>query len=326
MKIIFITGHRKSGTTLTLSLFDNHPDIATFPFDLTFLYSFFPFYENKSQIIQKKRLKEIINKKLNTKNFNKYFKWNKKKKDDFIFQFLKKINRRNKINKVNLTILFIKYWIEFNSINKKIIAIKETSQIQFYQTFLSKIPNCKIINIIRDPRDNFAALKSGYDSYYKKIGEDYLTLINSFLYRLKTETKFFLKYNKSKKNKILFLKYEDLILNNSKSLNKISKFLNIANSKTLRTPSLNGISLSGNSFDGKNKFKLSSRNINNWNRRLNSFEKAIINFYLSDEIKFLKYKSFLLQNASLKYLELFYELSNYKFFYKDSTKTSIQKN
>ena len=29
--IIFLTGHRKSGTSLLLRLFDNHPDIDVYP-------------------------------------------------------------------------------------------------------------------------------------------------------------------------------------------------------------------------------------------------------------------------------------------------------
>ena len=39
---IFLTGHRKSGTTLLKSLIDGHPDINVYPTDLTLLYAYFP--------------------------------------------------------------------------------------------------------------------------------------------------------------------------------------------------------------------------------------------------------------------------------------------
>ena len=32
--------------------------------------------------------------------------------------------------------------------------------------------NLKMLQIIRDPRDNYAAIKAGVSSYYKKIGEN----------------------------------------------------------------------------------------------------------------------------------------------------------
>ena len=42
--IIFLTGHRKSGTSLLQRLFDNHPDIDVYPTDLTLFYNYFPYY------------------------------------------------------------------------------------------------------------------------------------------------------------------------------------------------------------------------------------------------------------------------------------------
>ena len=39
---IFLTGHRKSGTTLLKSLLDGHPKISSYPTDLTLMYSYFP--------------------------------------------------------------------------------------------------------------------------------------------------------------------------------------------------------------------------------------------------------------------------------------------
>ena len=38
-------------------------------------------------------------------------------------------------------------------------------------TFLNMYPKGKVLHIIRDPRDNYASLKSGAKNYYNKLGE-----------------------------------------------------------------------------------------------------------------------------------------------------------
>ena len=56
-KIVFITGSRRSGTTLLLDLLDAHKDLIVFPTDLRLLYAYYPHYcSSKSQ--RKRRLKD----------------------------------------------------------------------------------------------------------------------------------------------------------------------------------------------------------------------------------------------------------------------------
>ena len=40
--IVFLCGHRKSGTTLFRDLLDGHPALAVYPVDLALLYAYFP--------------------------------------------------------------------------------------------------------------------------------------------------------------------------------------------------------------------------------------------------------------------------------------------
>ena len=42
--LLFITGHRKSGTTMFANLFDGHKDFLVYPSDLCLLYAYYPFY------------------------------------------------------------------------------------------------------------------------------------------------------------------------------------------------------------------------------------------------------------------------------------------
>ena len=42
MQTLFITGHRKSGTTMLASLFDGHKDLSVYPTDLSLMYAYYP--------------------------------------------------------------------------------------------------------------------------------------------------------------------------------------------------------------------------------------------------------------------------------------------
>ena len=67
MKTLFITGHRKSGTTLLTSLFDGHDDFVVYPTDLSLMYAYFPNFNNNNYSfkVKKGRIKKILEKSLN---------------------------------------------------------------------------------------------------------------------------------------------------------------------------------------------------------------------------------------------------------------------
>ena len=44
-----------------------------------------------------------------------------------------------------------------------------------------------MVNIIRDPRDNFASIKSGLKKYYEKFGEDNISSLTSTIFRARQD-------------------------------------------------------------------------------------------------------------------------------------------
>tara|TARA_B110000444_G_C18610470_1_gene487400 strand:+ start:619 stop:801 length:183 start_codon:yes stop_codon:yes gene_type:complete len=46
MKILFITGHRRCGSTLLGTLLDEVNDLCVYPGDISILYSYYPYYNN----------------------------------------------------------------------------------------------------------------------------------------------------------------------------------------------------------------------------------------------------------------------------------------
>jgi hypothetical protein len=55
VEILFITGHRKSGTTMFANLFDGHEDFCVYPSDLTILYAFYPYFIGKEFSFKSKK-------------------------------------------------------------------------------------------------------------------------------------------------------------------------------------------------------------------------------------------------------------------------------
>ena len=50
-KVLFITGHRKSGTSMLNNLFDGHEDFLVYPNDITILYAYFPNFIGKNFLL-----------------------------------------------------------------------------------------------------------------------------------------------------------------------------------------------------------------------------------------------------------------------------------
>ena len=62
--------------------------------------------------------------------------------------------------------------------------VEKTTSSEFYVAEIIKwFPNAKFIHIIRDPRDNFASLKSGWEKRYKTQEDNLKDLLQSLLDR-----------------------------------------------------------------------------------------------------------------------------------------------
>ena len=323
--IIFLTGHRKSGTTLLLRLFDNHPNIDVYPTDLTLFYSYFPYFTNKysNKEILIKRIILVINETL-----NKFYINNKLLKAEKIRAYNKKlIIRLKKINlksKKEVLKEILKHWENLKGTKlKKIILIKETSQSIYFYEYLKIFKNIKMIHIVRDPRDNFASIKSGQKKYYSKIGISYLQNFANFLFRYRQDllSCFFLKSN----SRFTFLTYEDLVTNPTKTMVKICAFLKLKFHKNILSPTIGGQFDYGNNFD-KKIFGISKKNANNWITRITIKEKNIIEFYLSDVMKKFNYKNSKNTKNLIEYFSHYNDEINSKYFFVDSLKINRKTN
>ena len=324
-KLLFITGHRKSGTTMFANLFDNHKDFLVYPSDICLLYAYYPFFIKSvfSFIKKKEIILKILSKDLGSmvKNHSVSKKFDLKKMLKLVNKALNK-NNINSIKKV-LKIVFNAYENSLTNKKKyKYFVVKETSLDIFFNKLFTKKDNVKFLQIIRDPRDNYASLKSGAQKYYQKLGENEKRLLFSLINRAKLDFNF-IEINKKifGKNNYKEIKFEKLTYNPNKMMKTICKFLKVKFSNELLYPSVIGEMTKGNNYEGENFFQISSKNVNRWKQRINEHEAKIIEFYFAKEM--MKYKYKLSSKNTLKNISDitdFYEWTNYNYFYFDSFK------
>lgn len=310
---VFLCGHRKSGTSMFLNLFDNNREINVFPTDLNLLYAYYPIIEkklNKSQ--KKKRLEKIlfnefarnkiIKKNINLKKYNKIF-----------FDEIK-----NNYSTKNLIYYLLNiYNLKFATNETKSIICKETS-IEIYATEIKKwFKNAKFIHLIRDPRDNYSAIKSGLKKYYSKFNDDKLSILFSIIFRYLNGLES-IEINKKIIGKDYYVcRFEDLILSPKDEMKKICKFLKINFSKNLIVPTVMGSKTYGNNFNKLKLNKLSKINVGNWSKRIDEDEAAILEHYFHKFMKKYNYKLNFRGEFKHNSVVEFYKLINHKYFFYD---------
>ena len=288
---IFICGHRKSGTTMLASLFDNHDDLLVYPSDSMFFYKVFPACLNLKKkdnikLVLENCIKDTLNYEIKNIGKKSLFDIDKISKE-----FLNEMSNKDNSPKSLLLSLMNAY---SKSCKKKRwkMWVEKTTSSEFYATeIVNWFPNAKFIHLVRDPRDNFASLKSGWEERYKNQEEDIKGLLQSLIDRGGMGMRVAL-YNQSvlgeKKYKII--KFEDLTTKTDKIIKKLTSFLNIKFSESLLKPTMNGYLWKGNNFQGITFDKVSSTNVNKWKKRINLSEAMTIEAYLSDIMKKFKYK------------------------------------
>ena len=317
--IIFLTGHRRSGTSLLQRLFDNHPDVDVYPTDLTLFYKYFPYYtsnyDNKKLLIEKflSVIDQTINKFFLSQNLI-----HKNKVKSLNIQLKKNLRNINLKSKKEVFQKILDHWESLKGRKlKKIIVIKETSQSIYFDEYLKFFKNMKMVNIVRDPRDNYASIKSGQKKYYSKNNIDYLQNFASTLFRSRQDLLSTF-YNRNHK-KFTFITYEDLVTNTRKIMKQLCCFLGIKFYNTLLNPTLGKYKYYGNNFSHKIN-GISNKNKNNWKKRITTEEKNIIEFYLSDVMRIFNYRSSKNFIKIKKDFSKFYEKINSRYFFIDSYK------
>jgi hypothetical protein len=327
---VFICGHRKSGTTLLRNLLDGHSKLSVSPNDLGLLFLYFPNYIIHEDNISKlqKRLDQVLFlnhedscKKSIPVGKHKYFdRWRQSFLDEVSVATINQLKDKCfLLNLYNRT--FQKFYSNLNdkSHSPKTTIFKETMIEINALSIADEIPGARFIHIIRDPKANYASLKSGVEGYYKPLGGDNNnTILMSLLHRLQLSMGM-AKINESSigKKSYLVVKYEDIVHAPRTTLNRISDWLEVEFEESLLIPSLFSNPTCSNNFTGEKSYSISDTGLDKWKKILTKEEILIIDFFLGGYMSEYGYDFNKPSREMAVASGKFYEWSNYEYFFKD---------
>ncbi|NQT22830.1 MAG: sulfotransferase [Candidatus Omnitrophica bacterium] len=292
----FICGHRRSGTSLLVSLLDFHPELLVYPEDSKFFQHYYPVMD-RPDISPEEKIESIIKKNY---SYTKEVLYKRCDLTEGYLDFTKLEIRFRELARTSSTwphmlCSMIKAFAECSPQPKNDIkrwVAKTTSSEIFAMEIDKAFPCSKFIHIVRDPRDNYASLKSGWQTRYRYMS-DSLTLEGlrqSCIERGKLGIDMGLKNIKVMgKEKYMIIRYEDLVKNTPTTLKKVAEFLKIDPYKYNMTPSACGFPWKGNSLEGKIFDSTSHSQMGKWKKRIDNSEAALMEFHYKDLMDIFDY-------------------------------------
>lgn len=320
--LVAICGHRKSGTTLLSNLLDGHPRLAVYPIDIALLYAYFPHFlqVTPSPKLRRARLERVLFEdladRLSTLGCSSALDVDKLRKH--FFSGLKDAELGDVRTLIGHLMTSFQAIANRPAGAVKWGVVKETSVEIYAAELLDWFPDMRFIQVVRDPRDNFAALAAGVDEHYGKLGEDRRRTLASLVHRGKLGLRMALENRTAYgPERYHLVRYEDLTAEPETTMREIAQFLDIEFDRCLITPTVLGTPTGGNSYDGGRADGIDRRNVGRWRQRICDEDAAVIEFYFADEMKAFGYRPEFDDAARRHAAAEFYKWQNYAYFYSD---------
>jgi hypothetical protein len=288
-KPVFICGHRKTGTTMLLALFDNHPELVVFPPDSGFFYDVHPRYSTADYTPEQRRdrVAEVMIRNL-----------------AYEYSLLPEAERQDlesRLDELRGTYLdlaggtdsssprLLQALIEaFNRVYQHAAApvgwMEKTTSTEIYAAEVKAwFPEAKFIHVLRDPRDNWASLKSGWTARYQHFNDEMDRLMQSLIDRGRTGMAM-ARDNASALGKDCYhvIRFEDLVSDPKRHMAALCEFIGVGSFDQLMTPTVSGKLWRGNNFDGLSFDRPSAVNVGRWRERITPEEAALVEFHFAD--------------------------------------------
>ncbi len=263
---VFIVGCPRSGTTMTISLLDGHPELLVYPHETFFLQR--P-WRNKKELI------DIL-----TRRFRYSFEKNSETGNNILALYMSYINNGNNLKDYFLALyeVFYRHFDKSDKSNKKMLVEKTPEHIYvlpLLKSFFSG--NFKVIYLYRDPRAVYNSLKKienrkylleSFCAHYFFI--DFLSNIYEFFFS---------------KSVWIKIKYEDMVVQSEKELMKICRHIGIKFNPCLLETSFNNQSYSIEYYYLKHNKGVTDERINNYKKFLSTDDISSIEFLLYKSMK-----------------------------------------
>ncbi|MFN8297153.1 MAG: sulfotransferase [Chitinophagales bacterium] len=235
-KIIFIVGNSRSGTTMMLRIFNNHPQLMV----LNELHFFEQLWspEDKGKVISNESAIELASKLLLTQRVG-YMTHDQdfKKFDEEAKQLVNEISA----TRICAEDVFNHFTKREVLLNGKTIVCEKTPQNVFYLKEIFELyPNAKVINMVRDPRAILLSQKNKWNR--RNLGGNYMTRREAFRLRINYHPITLSKLwnaalnaaNLFKKDaRIISVRFEDLLENPEDILQSVCKHVEVDFDKSM---------------------------------------------------------------------------------------------
>ena len=320
--LVFICGHRKAGTTLLRNLLDGHEQLLVYPTDLALLYAYFPAYlrDHVGADERRTRLKRILFVDL-AEQLGKYGAARVLDSEALEQRFFAELGEDELGDPAAIIATLVRAYLAASGrpvASVKAQVLKETSIEIYANEILDWFPQSRFVQILRDPRDNFAALAAGVDKHYAPLGEDRKRTLASLLHRARHGFRMASR-NRARlgEERYHLLRYEDLVSAPETRMQHLAGFLGIDFDPSLLTPTMLGLPVAGNSYEGEGTLAVSGRNAGRWRERIQPEEAQIIEFHLADEMQEFGYEPAFGAEEQASAAAEFYKWQNYTYYYSD---------
>lgn len=300
------------------NLLEGHPQLAVYPNDLALLYAYFPAYirEHVAPQERRARLQRIL-----FTDFAARAPAHKQMIDALAERFFAGL-QDNQLDDLGALTgrLMAAYQVTAvrPAVQTRWGVFKETSIEIYAAEILGWFPDARFIHLLRDPRDNFAALAGGVDKHYSRLGEDHNRTLASLLNRGRIGLQM-AQVNRARYGEARYhlVRFEDLATAPEATMRGIAAFLGIDFDPCLLKPTVLGTAVGGNAFDGVASFDVSARNVNRWRDRITPQDAQVIEFHLADEMSAFGYAPAFDRVEQASAAAEFYKWQNYEYFYGD---------
>lgn len=290
---LFITGYNKSGTTLILSLLDNHPQLLVIPEELHFCKGVL-LAGDKMDALRKKTGFRLFLSDDYLDDWSQGKSWLKEGYPEF-----DKAAFDRKISAISIEgdafdILrgAIRAFAEVDGCDPSTLTgwVSKTTQDELYFPVLQNVfgSGARFVYVVRDPRDVFF-------SYSKRArisdseGVDTRSLLLSFIAEWRAQVRHAFELCEQYENTII-LRYEDIISDLRPQMERVSEFLGLEWSDALLEPSRHGKQWEGNSVFTEKFSGVSSSAVGRFRGGLDSGIVKLLEAGLSEEMRRLGYE------------------------------------
>jgi hypothetical protein len=179
-----------------------------------------------------------------------------------------------------------------------------------------------MINLVRDPRDNYSALKAGVANYYARLGENELETLASLINRCRMDMIAARTNVTLNPKSFAAVRFEDLVTDPEPILRSLCRLLDWEFDNAMLSPTVLGVAQSGNSHEGKAFTKISAENAGAWRKRISADEAKVIEYWCEREMKDWNYPLEFDAAERQRAFADFYAWYNCRYFFSDSFKKS----